>query len=314
MTVSDQSMGVVGLLYGGISSEREISLQSGAAVAEARPQQPVVEMASIGIKRRAAIADAAHDHRRHVSQGQGEDQQRQKQADRGEFLGRTDQADGREAETKEVGAAIAHEDARRIEVVAQEADAGTCKGGCQQPCTGLMQAEAHGKQSHSGDGADTSCQAVEAIKPIDGVSDAHQPDHGGDQAEPVRQGEGQAAVERQGDRADFDALAPNRHGHADLQRETRQWWQLQQIVAEADGKKSYRTEKAAPDQLVATGGDGAKTTHQPGQTECQHESHHDGDATEPHHRSEMLLAWIRLIRQSPTQPELTHLRHDRRSD
>ena len=34
MTVSDQSMGVVGLLYGGISSEREISLQSGAAVAE----------------------------------------------------------------------------------------------------------------------------------------------------------------------------------------------------------------------------------------------------------------------------------------
>jgi hypothetical protein len=78
-------------------------------------------------------------------------------------------------------------------------------------------------------------------------------------------------------------------------------------------KKSYRTKKAAPDELVTTGWDGSKATNQPSHAKCQHETHDDADAAEPHHWREVLLPRIGLISQTQTQPDLTHLRHDCRS-
>ena len=100
-------------------------------MAEASPQQPVVQMAAIGIEGRAARAEPAHDHGRHICQGQRQDQQRQQQAHPRDPLGRPDDADRRQGKPKEIGAAIAHEDAGGIEIVAQKAEAGTGQGGGQ---------------------------------------------------------------------------------------------------------------------------------------------------------------------------------------
>ena len=102
-------------------------------------------------------------------------------------LGRPHDADGREGESKEVGTPIAHEDARRIEVVAQESEAtaGQCSG--QKSRRHLMERKADGHQSDSGDTSHPSGKAIEAIQPVDRVGDSHKPNNSGQKAEAVRQ-------------------------------------------------------------------------------------------------------------------------------
>ena len=151
-------------------------------MAETGPQQAVMQVAAVGIEGGAAVANAAHDHRRHVGQGQGKDQQRQQQTDGGEFLGGAHQADRRQTEAKEIGAAVAHKNPGGVEVIPQEAQAGPRQGGRQQPSSRLVQAEAHRQQTYGGDATNAGGQAIEAIKPINGIGDPHQPDHRGQQA------------------------------------------------------------------------------------------------------------------------------------
>ena len=156
-------------------------------MAEAAAQKAVMQVAAVGVEGRVALAEAAHDHGRHVGQRQRQDQQRQQQADAGEPLGRANDADGRQGESEEIGTPIPHENAGRIEVVAQKAQATAGQGRRQQASRRLVQAEAHRQQTHRGDAADPRRQAIETIKPVDGIGDAHQPDQGGNQAEPIGQ-------------------------------------------------------------------------------------------------------------------------------
>ena len=137
----------------------------------------MVQVAPIGIEGRVAFAEAAHDHSRHVGQGQRQDQQREQQADAGEPLGRADDADRRQSKAQEIGAAVAHKDAGRVEVVAQETEAAAGQRRGQQASSRLMQAEAHRQQTHCSDTAHARRQTIKTIEPVDGVGDTHQPDH-----------------------------------------------------------------------------------------------------------------------------------------
>ena len=81
-------------------------------------QQPVVQVAAIGIEGRMAGAEAPHDHRRHIGQRQSQNQQGEQQTHGGESLGWPHDAHGSQGKPQEVGAPIPHENPGGVEVVA----------------------------------------------------------------------------------------------------------------------------------------------------------------------------------------------------
>ena len=273
-----------------------------------------MEVAAVGIEGGAALSEPAHDHRRHVGQGQREDQQRQQQAHASEPLGGAHDADRGQGEAEEIGAPVAHEDAGGVEVVAQEAEAGAGKGCGQQSGGGLGEAEAHREQTDRGDAAHPSRQAIEAVEPVDRVGDAHQPHHGGQQAQARRQGEQRRqglvkAMERfegQLNDADPHPLIPHGHRHRHLAHQAGQGRQGEEVIGQADHEEAEGTGQGGPDQPVLVGGQVGEAAGQPGEGEGQAEAGHDADPAESHHGRGVLLAGIGGIHQVVTQAQGAH--------
>ena len=265
-----------------------------------------------------ALAEAPHDHRRHISQRQGQDQQRQQQTDAGKALGGADNADRRQGETEEIGTAVAHENTGGIEVVAQKAQAAAGEGGGQQPGGRLVQAETHREQAHGGDATHAGSQAVEAIEPVDGVGDAHKPDQGGEQTQPIRQLQHQISTPQPAhgelDAADAHPLVPHHDRNRQLAREARQRWQGKQVVRQTDQKKAKRTRQGGPDQLVLFQGEVGEAAKGPGEAQGQAEGDDNAYPTQAHHGRGVLFAGIRSVDQPPAQSEATHHRHHQRRE
>ena len=276
-----------------------------------------MEMAPIGIEGGSTLTQAAHDHRRHVGQRQGENQQRQQQAHAGEPLRWPHDADRRQGETQEIGAAIAHEDAGGVEVVAEKTEAAPRQGRRQQAGGGLVKAEAHREQANRGNAAHSGGQSVQAIEPVDRVGDAHQPDHRGQHTEPAgqhQQGRLTAPGERQLDRADPHPFTPNHQGDPELQNQPGQGWQGEQVVGQTDRKKTEAAGQGGPDELVLAGLQFGKAPEQPGEHQGQAEPQHDAYATKAHHWPGVLFAGIGGVREAPVQTQATHNRHNQRRE
>ena len=94
----------------------------------------------------------------------------------------------------------------------------------------LMERKADGHQSDSGDARHPSGKAIEAIQPVDGIGDSHQPDHRRQKAEAVRKAIGPAEAVSQG-----RSIAPIRTPWLQLHRPRRP---VQPAAAKERGKRS----------------------------------------------------------------------------
>ena len=203
--------------------------------------------------------------------------------------------------------------------MAQEAKAGARQGRRQDPGGRLVQAEAHRHQANGGDARHPGRQAIEAIEPVDRVGDAHQPNHRGQQTEGFGQHQGRIRTdlqkfERQINGADPNSLAPGRHRHRHLGRQSGQRRQGPEVIGQADQEKAEGPLEGGPDQAILGRFEAAKPTEAPDQGQGEGKASHDADAAQAHHRRGVLLARIGPINQAPTQAGPPHHRHHRRGD
>ena len=71
--------------------------------------------------------------------------------------------------------------------MAQEAEAAARQRCGKESGSHLMQRKADRHQADGGNASHSRSKAIEAIQPVDGVGDSHQPNNGGQQAEAVGQ-------------------------------------------------------------------------------------------------------------------------------
>ena len=179
----------------------------------------------------------------------------------------------------------------------------------------MIEAETHRQQRDRGDATNAGGQPIEAIEPIDRIGDAHQPDHRGQQAEPVRQDQGRPlAAHGQVDGADAHPLTPDGDRHPQLDRQARQGRQGEQIVGQTDQEKTERTGQGGPDQLVLGRRQLRKPPQPPDDRQGDAETEHDPHPTEAHHRRGVLLARIGGIGEAIAQPQAPHQGHHRSRD
>ena len=201
--------------------------------------------------------------------------------------------------------------------MAQKTQAGTRQGGPQQARGALVEAVAHRKQGHGGDTADASGQAIEAIKPIDGIGDAHQPKNRGHKADPGGEGDNRPGTQKGGGQinaANAHPLAPDRHGYGHLAHQSRQRRQGKEVIRQANYKEAERAGQGRPDQLILIGGQCREAPPGPGQGQRQAEAGHDAHSPQAHDRALVVLAGVRGIDHAPVKTRPAHQGHDHRSE
>jgi O-antigen ligase len=103
--------------------------QGDGALAQPELEQAVVDVAPVGHEHRLAGHQATHDGPEHVAQRHAQRNQRHPRRDAHRSgLGQADGAGGQQV-AEDHRAGVTHDDAGRVQVVAQEADGATCAGG-----------------------------------------------------------------------------------------------------------------------------------------------------------------------------------------
>ena len=125
-----------------------------------------------------AVLEPAGDDERRVDDRHREDEQRQQQHDRGGRLQKPLDRHRREEEAEDECARAAHEDPRREEPVAEEADAGSGDDRREDRRVRLPQREREHGEGDAGDPADAGGEAVHPVEEVDHVHDGDDPENG----------------------------------------------------------------------------------------------------------------------------------------
>jgi hypothetical protein len=218
-----------------------------APLGEPDAHEAVVEVVVVGAERRAAVLEPLEDHERRVEDRHGQHEHRRDEGDRGGRLEQPVERERGEQEAERERARVAHEDLRRVVVVAQEAERGAADDGGQGGRVRAQEGRGEDRERGRGDRHDAGGQRVHAVDEVHEVGHAGDPQH--------RQGIGQPAQvvvadERQGDVAERDVVA--RDGDERQQRhagELAARAQAAQVVVQAERGDAERAEQD-PDVLV----------------------------------------------------------------
>src|SRR5688500_3268869 len=159
----------------------------GLPLGEAAADEAVVQVCLVGREHRLAVLQAPRHYEGRVDDGDGEDEEREEKGHGRGGLERSLDRHRREDEAEEHRAGVPHEDPRRVEVVAQEAEAGAGHDRGQDGGVRTPQRERDDGERPAGDRAHTGREPVEPVEEVDHVHDRHDPDERRDDGHPVRQ-------------------------------------------------------------------------------------------------------------------------------
>ena len=138
----------------------------------------MVDVAAIGCEDGFAADEAAGDGEGGIEERDGEGHEGGRHAEEGRRLLAPEDAVAAEQETDEEAAAIAEEDGRGVEIVAEEAQEGADEG---RGGEGEPHVAGEQRGHEGGDGreeADAGCESIHAVDEVDGVHAADEPEDG----------------------------------------------------------------------------------------------------------------------------------------
>ena len=94
-------------------------------LAQAHVDEPVVDVAPVGGHGVLALGQTADDRKAHIEEGHAQDQERDHEGDHRIHLEQALDRNGGQQEAQEGGAGVAHEDLGGVEIIGNEAQAGT---------------------------------------------------------------------------------------------------------------------------------------------------------------------------------------------
>ena len=184
------------------------------------------------------------DDERRVEDRDREHEQRQQEDHRRRRLQESLHRDGREQETEHERARVAHEDPRREEVVAEEADAGSGDDRGEDRRVGLAEREGEDRERDAGDPADAGGKAVHPVEEVDHVHHRDDPQDRERDADAGRQVD--RAEEREGEVVDPDAEERRNRRRHDLAGELPAGPQDPEVVDRADDGRDGGAQEHAP--------------------------------------------------------------------
>ena len=135
-----------------------------------------MDVAPVGGHGVLALGQTADDRKAHIEEGHAQDQERDHEGDHRVHLEQALDGDGGQHEAQEGGAGVAHEDLGGVEVIGDEADAGTQQRRQHHGDTLLPQQQGDDQHGGGGDAADANGQAVQTVDEVDGVGHQHNPE------------------------------------------------------------------------------------------------------------------------------------------
>ena len=144
---------------------------------EAVCEKAVVQMSLVGLEDRAVVARAPHNGKRRVEDRQAERENRHDEGDGRRALDRTDDGDARKHEAEEHTPRVAHKDARRVEVVVEEAHRRSreCNGNHGDGRNALLHGDEEDRQRR--DGGYPRRQPVQSVDEVDGIRQPNDPEN-----------------------------------------------------------------------------------------------------------------------------------------
>jgi hypothetical protein len=231
---------------------QEIELQHRRARRARHVEQPVVHVLPVRGEDRRALAQAAQDRQRRVHQWDGEGHERYEQRDQRDPAVGLDR-EQREQEAHQQRARVAQEDARRREVVRQEAQQRAGQGDADAQRERLTRLPGEHRQRGRHDRRHSAGQAVEPVEQVEGVRDGDDPEGRRHPHEPARQLD-RGARERVGEAEDLEAVGDHEQRRQHLEAELRARAQAEAIVHDAQ-REDHPAAQQQPPQL------GVRQTH-----------------------------------------------------
>ena len=146
-----------------------------------------MQVLAVGRRDRLSVLEPAGDDEPGVEDRHREHEQRQEQRDSRCRLQEALDGNGRKHEPEQHRPRVAHEDPRRIEVVAEEAEAGAEDDRRDDRRLRLSERERDHGERRARDRAHACGEPVEPVEEVDHVHDRDDPDHGQRLADPRRQ-------------------------------------------------------------------------------------------------------------------------------
>ena len=125
-----------------------------------------------------AVYHPAQDGKAGVKDGQAQHKEGDREGNNGVGLEQAINGDSGQNEAQESGAGVPHKDLGGVEVVGQEADAGSGQGGHKQGGVGFGHRKGNDQHGHGADGGYAAGQTVQAVNEVYRVGDAHNPENG----------------------------------------------------------------------------------------------------------------------------------------
>ena len=155
----------------GVERERRASLP------EADAHEAVMQVVGVGRPERAAVLDAVQQHERRVEDRHQQHERREQQRHGGRGLEHALDRDQRQQVAERERAGVAHEHARRMEVVAQEAEARARQRGGEQRRAAAVEREREDRERGGRDRPDAGRQPVHAVDEVEAVHQRDDPEH-----------------------------------------------------------------------------------------------------------------------------------------
>ena len=239
-----------------------------APMAVSHFHQPVVEMTLVGRGQALPTGRAAHDREERVEDRHAQDQQRNgkwgeeevRRADR--FLADFDSAPDdarrhRHQQSEQQRTTVAHEDARRVEVVREEPEADARCHHCEQrPHVGrveqieIRQPLAVEEEGDRADADDAGGEAVEAVDEVDRLTHPDQPEHRDERAQRLVE-EDRPFVERQAEGEHLDAEVHEHHSGQHGAEDLGGRGDVAHVVDQSDDEDDRRSDEHPPRLGVA---------------------------------------------------------------
>ena len=212
----------------------------------------------------------------------------------------------REQEAQRQGARIAHEDFRRLPVVAQEAQARTRHRRHQEHGPRVALQDRIAEEAGGDDGHHAAGQTVETVDEVDGIGHSDDPDDRQDSTEPA---EPHLAEHRQPEHLERPAYPHQQPGRGELDEELLGGRNADQVVDHTN-QEDQAGAHGQGHHLAAVHSLPLAPARQGGQRHAQAEAGHDGDAPQARHRTRLMFTvavWV--VEGAQGERETRHGRH-----
>ena len=145
-----------------------------------------MNVAAIRRHRILPVGKAADDGKERVKHRKAEDQERHRERHDGVILEKALNGDGRKDIAEEGRPRIAHEHLRRISVEGQKAEARAHKRGHHERHVTLGDEQRNDEHRNGADRGNAAGKAVKSVDEVDGICDAHDPQHRDGDRQPAK--------------------------------------------------------------------------------------------------------------------------------